>query len=175
MKLVAGLGNPGFKYEMTRHNLGFRIVNQLAQELDINSWEVKAALKAEIAQVILGKEKIILAKPQTFMNQSGQAIRKIKDYYKIESEQILIIHDDIDLPLGKILIQKRRGSAGHRGVESIIENLGTKDFIRARIGIQPEKTNEDVEKFVLGKFTFTEEKIIQEIIKKAAQHIRAAL
>ncbi|MFH0805420.1 MAG: aminoacyl-tRNA hydrolase [Patescibacteria group bacterium] len=177
MELIIGLGNPGKKYEKTRHNLGFLVINELAEKMEMNNWKIKMQFNANIAQGNFKNEKIILAKPQTFMNNSGMAIKSIVDYYKIPNENIFIIHDDIDLLLGEIKVQKNRSSAGHKGVQSIINALGTKDFIRVRLGIKSidQKTIIDTEKFVLQKFSKDEEKIVQEIIIRAAGLITAAL
>ncbi len=177
MKLIIGLGNPGIQYEKTRHNLGWRVVDQLARELETSEWKMKMRFNAFVAKTFLDGKKIILAKPQTFMNNSGIAVRSIADYYKIPNEEILIIHDEIDLPLGEMKVQKERGAAGHNGVKSVIEHLKTKDFIRIRIGIKPVKqeTNLEVEKFVLQNFAAEEEKIIKKEIKRAVQVIRTAL
>ena len=169
MKLIVGLGNPGIKYKKTRHNLGFRVIGELAEKF-------QSAFNAEISEKRIKNQKIILVKPQTFMNNSGMAVKSIMDYYKIPVEDVIIIHDDIDLPLGEIKIQQGRSSAGHKGVQSVIDNLGSKDFIRIRIGIKPTQTeNIDTEKFVLQKFTSKEEKIIKKTIKKAADLITTAL
>jgi len=177
MELIIGLGNPCKKYEKTRHNLGFLVINELAEKMEMNNWKIKMQFNANIAQGNFKNEKIILAKPQTFMNNSGMAIKSIVDYYKIPNENIFIIHDDIDLELGEIKVQKNRSSAGHKGVQSIINALGTKDFIRVRLGIKSidQKTIIDTEKFVLQKFSKDEGKIIQETIKKATGMITAAL
>jgi PTH1 family peptidyl-tRNA hydrolase len=178
MKLIVGLGNPGVKYEKTRHNLGFRIIDQVGQEMKIGNWKIDLQFNALIVQGHFNNQKIILAKPQTFMNNSGQAVKVLANYYKIPTEEILVIHDDIDLPLEEIRIQKSRGAAGHKGVQSIIDNLRTKNFIRMRIGIKPtdnEQPTVNVEKFVLEKITAQEEKAIRQIIKKAADLIIAAL
>lgn len=153
MKLIVGLGNPGTKYEKTRHNFGFMVIDFLIENKQLDS------------------QKIKLIKPQTFMNNSGQEVKKIADYYKIIIEDIIVIHDDIDLPLGEIKVQTGRGSAGHKGVQSIIDALGTNDFTRIRIGIRPEKLTLDTEKFVLQKFTPEEQEIIEQTIKKAAEII----
>lgn len=177
MKLIIGLGNPGTKYEKTRHNLGWQIIDKLPENLDLNNWNLSDKFNASISEGIFNNEKIILAKPQTFMNNSGLAVKLLIDYYKIPTKEILVIHDDIDLPLEEIRIQKNRGAAGHKGVQSIIDQLGTKDFIRMRAGIKPtdQETIIDTEKFVLEKFTPQEEKNIQEIIKRAADFVTAAL
>ncbi|OGZ21766.1 MAG: hypothetical protein A3D46_00675 [Candidatus Nealsonbacteria bacterium RIFCSPHIGHO2_02_FULL_43_13] len=146
MILITGLGNPGKEYEKTRHNVGFRVIDELAKEKP---------------------NDIVLLKPQTFMNNSGEAVSKAVNFYKIKPADLWVIHDDIDLLLGELKISKNRGSAGHKGVDSIIKKLGTRDFNRVRIGICPaEGKPEAVEKFVLQNFTKTEEKIIQEIIPK---------
>jgi len=178
MKLIVGLGNPGDKYKKTRHNLGWRVVGQLAHELGINDWKTERRFRALICQGNLNQEKIILAKPQTFMNNSGLAVKSLADYYKIPSQDILVIHDEIDLPLGEIRIQKGRGAAGHKGAQSIIEQLGTKEFVRMRIGIRLINNKQlaiSSEKFVLSKFTPEEEKIVQKTIKRAVQMIATAL
>ncbi|MEA2113361.1 MAG: aminoacyl-tRNA hydrolase [Patescibacteria group bacterium] len=176
MKLIVGLGNPGIQYNKTRHNLGWRVVERLARELGIVNWKMEMRFNAFIAKAFLNGEKIIFAKPQTFMNNSGIAVKSIADYYKIPSEEILVIHDEIDLPLGEIKIQKNRGAAGHNGVQSVIDHLKTKNFTRMRLGIKPaeEKTLE-TEKFVLQNFTAEEEEIVREEIKRAVQVIRTAL
>ena len=176
MKLIIGLGNPGAKYEKTRHNLGFLVVDEIAANFQFPIFNFQSIFNAEISKKISENQKIILAKPQTFMNNSGIAVKSIMDYYKIPAEDIIIIHDDIDLPLGEIKIQQGRGSAGHKGVQSIIDCLGTKNFIRIRIGIKPTDFNIiDTEKFVLQKFTPEEEKIIEETIKKAAAIIKQSI
>lgn len=176
MKLIIGLGNPGIQYEKTRHNLGWRTVEYLARELESSEWKMEMKFNAFVAESFFNDEKIIFVKPQTFMNNSGIAVRSIADYYKIKSEEILVIHDEIDLPLGEIKIQKNRGAAGHNGVKSVIEHLKTKDFIRIRIGIKPIKDSIlEIEEFVLQNFSSNEEKIIKKEIKRAVQVIRTAL
>src|SRR3989344_3282239 len=144
MLLIVGLGNPGKKYEKTRHNVGSRVVGELKS---------------------LNLKDIILVQPTTFMNESGRAVKKITKNYKLKTENLIVVHDDIDLPLGEFKIQKNRGSAGHKGVQSIIDSLGTKDFTRIRIGIKPEqyyRPFRSTEKFVLEKFTKDEEEILKE-------------
>ncbi len=150
MILVVGLGNPGKKYEKTRHNVGARAIDELE---------------------VLDLKNVILAKPKTFMNESGKAVKPLIEKYKIKPEDLIVIHDDIDLPLGKIRIVKNRGSAGHKGVESIIRELKTENFIRFRIGIQPQSGKpKNPENFVLQKFNKEEEKIVkEEVIKKIAE------
>lgn len=148
MFLIVGLGNPGIKYQKTWHNIGFRAVDEIPK-----------------------RNNLVMAKPQSFMNNSGKTVKVLIKHYKLNPENLIIIHDDIDLPLGKFKIQKNRGSAGHKGVQSIIKELGTKNFWRIRIGICPQKGKpKNIEKFVLKKIT-KEEKTIKEIIKKTAEAI----
>lgn len=151
MKLIVGLGNPGKKYNKTRHNIGFRVIEEL------KSFD-------------LAQDKIILLKPDTFMNDSGKAVKKILKYSKLNTRDLIVIHDDIDLPFGTIRVNKDSSSAGHKGVQSIIDELGTKDFTRIRFGIRPER-KVDTTKFVLKEFTKEEEKQLSEIIKKAVEQI----
>ena len=153
MLLIVGLGNPGKKYEKTRHNVGSRVVGELKS---------------------LNLKDIILVQPTTFMNESGRAVKKITKNYKLKTENLIVVHDDIDLPLGEFKIQKNRGSAGHKGVQSIIDSLGTKDFTRIRIGIKPEqyyRPFRSTEKFVLEKFTKDEEEILKEVTPKVIEEI----
>lgn len=179
MILVIGLGNPGEKYKKTWHNLGFITADELQDSNEFSNWKLKTRFKAEISEGALGDEKTILAKPQTFMNKSGQAVKKIVSNYKLQvspkitSPGLVVVHDDIDLPLGKIRIIKNRGSAGHKGVQSIIDELGTKNFIRVRIGVEPKQHFQSAfaaEKFVCQKFQEKEE-IIKKIVKNAAAAI----
>lgn len=176
MRLIVGLGNPGIKYKKTRHNIGWRIIEELARQIGVDQWKMEMRFNAFEAQKNIDQEKVILLKPQTFMNNSGLSVKLIVDYYKLPIENILVIHDEIDLPLGEIKVQKGRGAAGHKGVESVIKHLGTNDFNRMRIGIKSDRQKiVETEKFVLEKFTPEEEKSIQGIIKKAAVLITAAL
>lgn len=152
MKIIVGLGNPGKKYQKTRHNVGFMAIDKLAKKK---------------------LDNVIIAKPQTFMNNSGRAVKATLSYYKTKPEDLWIIHDDIDLPIGTFKISKDRGSAGHKGVQSIINELKTKDFNRIRIGIQPKAGKpKQVDKFVLQNFTNKEEKIIKEVVEETIQSIQ---
>ena len=151
MILIIGLGNPGKKYENTRHNVGSRVIDELK---------------------LFDLESVVLAKPKTFMNESGKAVKNLLKNYHLKPNNLILIHDDIDLPLGRIRIAKNRGAAGHKGVQSIIDELGTKNFIRFRIGIRPKVGKpRNPEKFVLQKFNKDEEKIAGEVIKKTAAAI----
>ncbi|OCL25752.1 aminoacyl-tRNA hydrolase [Orenia metallireducens] len=172
MKLVVGLGNPGFKYEATRHNVGFMVIDYLAKECkeEVSSKEKKAL----VAKTRIGGEKVILAKPQTFMNNSGEAVRTLADYYNIQAEDILIIYDDLDLEVGQIRLKPKGGHGGHNGIRSIINHLGTKEFNRLRVGIGRPLYGTVVD-YVLGKFSKEEEDTIKEAIKESASAINLYL
>jgi PTH1 family peptidyl-tRNA hydrolase len=176
MILIVGLGNPGIKYKKTRHNIGFRVLDKFQKENDFPDFEFSKKFNALISKKNTGKEKIILSKPETFMNNSGQTVKKLTTYYSIPFINLIIIHDDIDLLLGKMRISKNRGSAGHKGVESIIKELGSKNFARLRIGIRNQKSKvENSEKFVLKNFTKEEEKIVEKIIKESCSALKMIL
>ncbi|PIQ06208.1 MAG: aminoacyl-tRNA hydrolase [Candidatus Nealsonbacteria bacterium CG18_big_fil_WC_8_21_14_2_50_37_10] len=172
MHLIIGLGNPGRKYQETRHNIGFQVVDEFLKENNFPRFKFAKKFNAEISEGILGGEKILLAKPQTFMNLSGKSAKPLIDFYKITPPGRVVIHDDIDILLGEIRIAKNRGAAGHKGIESIIKELKNKNFIRFRIGICP-KTGKpkNPENFVLQKFNKEEKEIIKEVIKKTAKAI----
>jgi len=166
MILIVGLGNPGKKLQKTRHNLGFQAVDEFKRKNNLPDFRLKKKLNSLITEGKFDNRKVILAKPQTFMNNSGFAVKSLIHFYKIKPQNVVVIHDDIDLPLGKIKIVKNRGSAGHKGVESIIGALRTKDFVRFRLGIQPKNGKpKKVENFVLQNFSKKEEKIIKKILK----------
>lgn len=185
MKLIAGLGNPGPKYSKTRHNFGFMAVDYLQKNLGgFDNWSLDQSANVLISKGEFFGEQIILAKPQTFMNLSGQAVQKLASFYKISADDIWIVHDDFDLPLGIIRINKGVSCAGHKGVKSIIEALGTKDFVRVRLGIHAIgqtfltaifKKMASLEKFVLKSFSKEEQKSVSEIIQKTCQAIEIAL
>ena len=152
MKLIVGLGNPLPKYENTRHNVGFILLDALSDKLNL-SWEVTPKFDAEMCV----RENFILAKPQTYMNDSGNGVSKIINYYKIQPQDLLVVHDDVDLSLGTVREQFAAGSAGHHGVESIIDSLGTQTFWRLRVGIgRPTDANLPIDVFVLNDFGLDE-------------------
>ena len=166
--LIVGLGNPEKKYEATRHNLGFRVLDLLAGRRSLGEGGWKEKYNSQFLKL----DDVILAKPQTFMNNSGKAIKEISKYYP--DSQLIVVHDDLDFPLGAIRIQKNASAAGHNGVKSIIEELGTQDFIRIRLGIDnPDSRFQipDSEAYVLQKFTPEEEKIVNEILEKTKQAV----
>jgi len=177
MKIIVGLGNPGEKYKNTRHNLGFMVVEEVARKflpLKKTKWEEDKQANALVLRV---SPDILLVRPLTFMNASGQAVIKLISNFKIQILNIWVVHDDVDLPLGKIKIRRGGGSAGHRGVESIINELGTDEFVRFRMGIghPGRRGNSYVEKYVLQEFGKTERSEVKKMIKKTLKAIQVAL
>ncbi|MBI2451346.1 MAG: aminoacyl-tRNA hydrolase [Parcubacteria group bacterium] len=170
--LIIGLGNPGKKYENTRHNIGRRVVEALAKKLGIEFREDKKAF-GKIAQTKIKKSGIILLLPETFMNNSGKSAGLAAKYYKIKPANIFVVHDDSDIEFGKIKISFGKHSAGHKGVESVIKNLKTNELWRFRVGIRPpkEKRRMKAEKLVLQKFAPNEEKTLKKIIKETIEDI----
>ena len=157
MKLIIGLGNPGEQYEKTRHNAGFLVIDEITKNEKFAQWKLIKKFNAKISKGEILTEKIILAKPMTFMNNSGVSVKAIADYYKIPSNDIMVIHDDLDLPLAKIRISQNASSGGHNGVQSIIDHLQTQNFARFRLGIAGEHAqNILAEEYVLKKFSSEE-------------------
>lgn len=152
MKLIVGLGNPGKKYQNTRHNAGFIAVDAFAKANDA-SWRDESARKAHISQCTVGETKVLLAKPQTFMNLSGDAVQSIASFYKIDPSDILIVQDEMDFDPGRIQFKPGGGPAGHNGIKSIQERMGTQDIARLRIGIGKPTPPMATEDWVLGKLS----------------------
>ena len=166
LKIVVGLGNPGKEYEKTRHNTGFMVLDKISEKFKIEIKKDKC--KALIGNGEINGEKVILIKPQTFMNLSGEAVRGIVDFYKEDIANVIIVFDDIDLEIGNIRI-KEKGSAGtHNGVKSVVSHLGTEKFQRIKVGIGKPKENIDLVNHVLGKFSEEELKILDNSINDAA-------
>ncbi|OGG28798.1 aminoacyl-tRNA hydrolase [Candidatus Gottesmanbacteria bacterium RIFCSPLOWO2_01_FULL_49_10] len=184
MTLIVGLGNPGDKFAQTRHNIGFMVVDKLARELgSVNlAWKEDDKHKALIARV----GDVILAKPLTFMNNVGLSVAGLVAYYKVSAPEVWVIHDDIDLPIGKIRIRHKGGSAGHHGVDSIMKELKSDQFIRFRLGVGRgmESTRQTMDKnwhhrsvisFVLSRFTQSEAGNLKHLIKNSTEAVRIAL
>ena len=164
--IIIGLGNPGVKFKGTRHNVGFMVLDKFAEGNNFPEFRLQKKLEALVSEGIIGENKIILAKPQTFMNESGKAVQKILK--SMPKASLIAVHDDVDMPTGKIKIVEERGSAGHKGVESIIKNVGNEGLIRFRIGIAGQ-TGTKAKEVVLKKFTSGEKKNITETIAKVAE------
>lgn len=185
MKLVVGLGNPGEKYADTRHNLGFRMVEELGRKLESGNWKLEKRFKTETIKLVYKKttEQLILAKPQTYMNNSGMAVKLLTTYYKLPVTDVIVIHDELDLPLGKIKIRIGGSSAGHRGVESVMEALANDKFIRVRLGIgtlhsqrsEKDRQRADTERFVLQPFERAEQATVKHMVKQAVRVLETIL
>lgn len=163
MKLVVGLGNPGDKYAKTRHNIGFEVINRLQKGLDIIGEKEK--FQGLLSEKNIDGEKILFLKPQTFMNLSGNSIAAVVNFYKIDSKKdMIVIYDDMDLPVGKLRVKEKGSSGGHNGIKSIISHLGD-DFLRIKCGIG--KSKEETVDYVLGQFDKSEQEIVDKMIENA--------
>lgn len=164
MYIIVGLGNPGSKYENTRHNMGFKVIDAMASEfgIDVN----RAKFKGLIGEGRIGSEKVILLKPQTYMNLSGQSVREIMNFYKIPEENLIVIYDDFDLPIGSIRVRKSGGPGTHNGMKSVIQELGSRKFPRVRVGIG--SSDGSTIQFVIGKVGKDEQQILNEAAEAAA-------
>ena len=174
MKLIIGLGNPGIEYQFTPHNLGFLTIDRIANGLGI---EVRnRQCRALTARATIAGEAAVLAKPETFMNLSGLAVRELVAEHQVDvSRDLIVVYDELDLPLGAIRIRQRGSSAGHNGMGSILGALGTDEFLRIRLGVSPERKVTDGVKFVLTPFRKAQEKAVAESIDLGAQAVEAIL
>ena len=166
MFVIVGLGNPGKKYEHTRHNVGFLALDILAREHDIKINKIKH--KALVGEGFISGQKALLVKPQTFMNLSGNSVSEILEYYKVDPENLIVIYDDIDIPCGSLRVRKKGSGGTHNGMKSILYDIQSDQFPRIRIGIGKE-TRMDLKDFVLGNFDKEEKKKIEEAILNAAK------
>lgn len=174
MYVIAGLGNPGAKYENTRHNIGFMVIDALAEKNRIPVTEKKH--RALIGKGIIGGEKAILVKPQTFMNLSGESLREIIDYYKIEEKtELIVISDDISLGVGALRIRKKGSAGGHNGLKNIILHLGHDEFQRIRLGVGEKPSGYDLADYVLGHFQEEDKPFIAESVKQAAEAVEVMM
>lgn len=161
MKLIVGLGNPGKEYDNTRHNVGFMIIDSILKQLNIQNGKEK--MGGLYFETNINGEKILFLKPQKYINLSGEVIKKYIDFYKIDIKDVLIFHDDLDLPLGTFKLREKGGSGGHNGLKNIEDNLKTNNYCRMKIGISNDK-NTDTKDYVLGHFNKEEKTKIDEII-----------
>lgn len=162
MKIIAGLGNPGSEYAKTKHNVGFMLVDALADKLGVTQWKDK--FDALIGEARIGTEKVLLVKPQTYMNESGKAVGPLMDFYKLAIEDLIVVHDDMDIPAGTIRIRKKGSAGGHNGIKSILAHVGDEHFARVRIGIGRPLPGWTVVNHVLAPFTAEDEPKIREAI-----------
>ena len=172
--LVVGLGNPGSKYEWTRHNMGFLVVDELAERLSIPVQRLK--FKALTNTAVLGGKSVLLMKPTTYMNLSGEAVGQAARFYKIPPERVLVISDDVALPQGKLRVRRSGSAGGHNGLKNIISHLGTDQFPRIKVGVgQKPSPDSDMVNWVLGTFTGQDRKVMEEAIGRAADAVTVLL
>ncbi len=170
MKIIVGLGNPTEKYVGTRHNVGFAVIEELADRFNISLDEKKH--KAIFGKGIIEGEKVILVKPQTYMNLSGESVRSLVDYYKVEVEDIIVIYDDISLDVGQLRIREKGSAGGHNGMKNIISHLGSEAFVRIRVGIGEKPKGYDLADYVLSRFSKKEQELIVDGYYMAANAIK---
>ena len=167
MYLIAGLGNPGKEYEKTRHNAGFGAIDALAEKLGISVEEKK--YKGLFGKGRIGAEPVILLKPHTYMNLSGESVRAAADFYKIDPEHMIVIYDDIDLEVGRLRLRAKGSAGGHNGIKNIIAHMGTQEFPRVRIGVGAKPDRMDLADYVLGRFSQVEQSQMEDGYKEAAE------
>lgn len=173
MYIIIGLGNPGKQYENTRHNAGFDAVDKMAEKFNIKIDKIKH--KALIGEGRIGNEKIILAKPQTYMNLSGESVLSLLNFYKIDKENLIIVYDDIDLDIGRLRIRKKGSAGSHNGMRSIIKCIGTQEFPRIRIGVSKPEPGRDLANFVLSKIPKEKKEDMDFGIEKAVKTVEAII
>jgi PTH1 family peptidyl-tRNA hydrolase len=174
VKLIVGMGNPGVEYQFTPHNLGFLAIDRIANEcgVDVRNRQCRALT----ARATIGSETVLLAKPETFMNLSGISVRELVSKHDIRPEEdLIVIQDELDFPLGTLRIHRKRSSAGHNGIESIINALGTQDFLRIRMGVAPDHKIEDGMSYLLAPFCKAQLKVVDEMLDVAADAVKAIL
>lgn len=174
MKLIVGLGNPGIEYQFTPHNAGFLAIDLLADEYKV---EVRnRQCRALTARAVIGSESVILAKPETYMNLSGLSVRELIAEHQVDPQSgLIVIHDEMDFPLGALRIHRKRSSAGHNGIESIIGALGTQDFLRLRLGVAPEHKVSDGKDYLLSPFRKAQMAAVSNMLEAAADAVKMIL
>lgn len=174
MKLVVGLGNPGIEYQFTPHNLGFLTIDRVAQRCNVDV--VSRRCQAATGKVRIAGHEVLLAKPETYMNLSGLSVRRLVEDLEVNlADGLIVVYDELDLPFGAIRLKQRGGTAGHNGVESLVGSLGTDEFIRIRLGIQPDHPVRDGAKFVLAQFKKSQLEAVDDLIERGADAVEAVL
>jgi len=174
VKLIVGLGNPGIEYQFTPHNIGFLSVDRIAEQCGVTIDNLHC--KALTARARIGKEEILLAKPETYMNLSGLSVQELSRKYEVDPQKdLIVIYDELDLPLGSIRIRERGSSAGHNGMQSIINAMGTQEILRIRLGIAPDHPVKDGARYVLGQFKKSQLVALDEMLETAAQAVNVIL
>ena len=171
MWLIIGLGNPGKEYRLTRHNMGFRVVDRVARQQGIQFKRRQG--KAQIGEGRLGTKRVVLAKPLTYMNKSGIAVKRLVKALGVPLDHLVVVHDDLDLACGRMKMKEKGGHGGHKGVQSIIEELGSADFLRVKIGIGKPPDPEEGADYVLSPFATDERALVKESVEQAAAAIEA--
>jgi PTH1 family peptidyl-tRNA hydrolase len=174
VKLIVGLGNPGIEYQFTPHNLGFLVIDRIAEQVKV---EVRnRQCRALTAKAVIGSETVLLAKPETFMNLSGLSVRELMAEHDAKPEtDLVVIQDELDFPLGTVRIHRNRSSAGHNGIESVIGALGTQDFLRIRMGVAPDRKVDDGMAYLLSPFRKAQLKLVDPMLGLAAEAVGAIL
>ena len=169
MYLIVGLGNPGREYAGTRHNIGFGVITRISEKYNIalNHKEHKAIC----GKGMIGGEKVILAKPQTYMNLSGESVGSLADYYKIDAENIIVAFDDIDLEVGQLRVRRKGSAGGHNGIKNIIQHLGTNEFPRVKVGVGAKPEGGDLVRHVLGRFSKKDEAVMRDVLDLAVDAV----
>ena len=167
--LIVGLGNPGPQYKLNRHNVGFMVMDEIARELNETFGRMQG--NALVAQARHAEERLVLAKPQSYMNRSGSVVRSLKNFYKLPNERLLIVYDEVDLPMGTLRLRPDGGSAGHKGMRSIIENLGGQDFPRLRVGVGRPPGRMQTPDYVLQDFSRQDQEELDFVLKRAAETV----
>lgn len=167
MKCIIGLGNPGRKYKDTRHNIGFMAIDHLSDSLDIGLSANK--FKCDYGTGFINGERVMLVKPQTYMNLSGEGVRPLMDYYNIETDDILVLYDDLDLPVGRLRLRLKGSGGGHNGIKSLNQHLNTQNYKRIRIGIDRPDAGMTVIKYVLSKFPKSQRALVQKVIERISE------
>ena len=173
MYLIVGLGNPENEYAHTRHNMGFDTINQIAKNNNIQI--TKNKFKGLCESTIIQNQKVILLKPQTYMNLSGESVKEVAEFYNLKPEEIIVIYDDIDIEKGHIKIRKKGGAGSHNGMKSVVEELQSTDFARIRVGIGQPEFKSDMINYVIGKVSQEEQEILQQGVEKAAEAVEEIL
>jgi len=173
VKIIVGLGNPGTKYRMSRHNIGFQVVDRVAQISHIS-------IRTKRFRSLYGTgwidfQQVLLSKPMTFMNRSGEAVKKTTDFFHMGMEDVIVVHDDLDLPFGRLRFKQRGGDGGHQGVRSIIERMGGNSFLRLKVGIGRPPRGMDSADYVLDVFDRTEQSLLDQTLSQAAESLKVVL
>lgn len=175
MKIIVGLGNPTNKYENTRHNVGFKVIDGIANKISVD-FLLENKFKAQIAKGIINRETVLLVKPQTYMNLSGESIALLLGYFKMEASDIIVVYDDLSLDMGTLRFRANGSDGGHNGIKSIINSLGgNKNFARLKVGIGPQPPYMPAEKFVLGEFSSEEQLLLNDVVKYSISAVECFL